>query len=271
GVKAFGGVSDQLKGLTANGFAIDTLLKYYYFFNPYLFYPFLFFLVAGGTLLFVKKRGPILWCIIWLSCLCDVGFTSTQIINALHMPLSSFSSKTMLTLKTMIKPTERIWAIYPTAKDSVKQYPSVNLNASALYNMQEIDGYVSFTDRPILSLPNHNIRTLMMLSLSQNNGDYLEILQNHNDFLSMLGMKYLIVDKEYSVDIEKSYDKPTGDWKLLSEFNSHDINLDKNLLGNVVVTSNKVPIKPNTFYKITLDVNGGVNSFLYTKLSGNNY
>ena len=253
-------IANKIDTQFINEQSLPTFLKYYQLNNIGLFLPFIVFLL-GRLLLWllplVKKRALIL-CGLWLVFVFDLWLVSSSYTFSLQSdyPHPDLISK----IKPLLQPTDRI--LISAAKES---YPdNISYNSSVLYNIQSLDGFVNFSERNIAPLNKG------MISLEQLKGMplFLETLQNKNGFLSMLGLKYFVIDKEYSNDVENPHQAPLGNWRLMSQLAIQEMDVAP---GYTRVFSKKIKLNPKWYYKVKLTVENDINGLLYVDFYGLNY
>jgi hypothetical protein len=191
GVDFFQNIVGKIDDLKINNQPLQTLLQYYHLKNIGLLIPFIT-LSIGSLLLwllpFTQKR-MVLLCGLWLVCVLDIGtvssgFRANQLFDYPQIDL-------MYKMKSLLKPTDRMIV-------SSENYSfTVSDNATMIYGMQSLDGFVSFDERTIGSLNN----STTSLANLQNPLVLLNLLKSHNDFLSMLGLKYFAIDAKYSNEL----------------------------------------------------------------------
>ncbi|MBA2710825.1 MAG: YfhO family protein [Tatlockia sp.] len=258
GVNFFQDSLGKIDGLKINNQPLQTLLQYYHFKNPGLAIPFITFGI-GSLLLwllpFTQIRKVLLFGL-GLLCVIDICTVSSSFR---HNQLFDYPQiELMNKMKSLLQQTDRMIV-------SSDNYSfTVSDNASFNYDMQSLDGFVSFDERIISSLSN----STTSLANLQNPLILINLLQFHNDFLSMLGLKYIAIDTKFAKEIIKSYQFPTGHFELLTRFNGKDMHKTP---GGIYVLSKKIKIQPNTFYKINFSLENAIKGQLFIDFYGKNY
>ncbi|HSW93947.1 MAG TPA: YfhO family protein [Gammaproteobacteria bacterium] len=166
------------------------LSQYYQFSNMALFGPFIIFSGIAVLLWFlprVKQKLPV------LIALMVVTFFELWAISSGFLTESEIVSpykNALLKVKSLLQPTDRMMLIHYTGMQDA---------SAMLYQMQSLNGFVAFDERSIASI-RPGISSLADIS---DPSFFLDQIKNHPDFLSMLGLKYFIIDHFYRDDVEK--------------------------------------------------------------------
>ena len=168
---------------------IADLQQYYKFSNVALFDSFIVFIIASILLWLlpnVKKRAFILSALLLITM-----FELWIISNGLKVSSSIFPSyaNVLLKVKPILMPTERIILI---DKFGIQEASSMH------HMMHSLNGFVSFDERSISSI-RQGVSSLADIATMP---FFLNQLQSNNGFLSMLGLKYFIIDNHYSNDVD---------------------------------------------------------------------
>lgn len=166
------------------------LSEYYQFSNMALLGP--FFIFTGVAILLwllprIKQKGYILAALMLLTFF-ELWSVSSGFVREPEV-ISPYKNA-LLKVKSILQPEERMMLIH---------YTGMQEASAMLYKMQSLNGFVSFDERAIASLA-PGVSSLADISMMP---FFLNEIKYHNDFLSMLGLKYFIVDDFYKDDIAK--------------------------------------------------------------------
>ncbi len=207
--------SDQV----LNGQSLSAWFHYYQFSNIALWVPFVTFILSGLLLWFLPYFKNKKWILsgLWLIFVFEVCIVSSHFFvnRDTSYQYADFISK----IKAEINPTDRI-SVSQDYFSPVDIYqpnpPPENIRFSdsvgEVHQIQTLDGFVSFNQRKVASLRN-GIFSLEEL------GDpsfFMSLLKNKNDFLSMLGMKYFLINQKYEKNIAQY-----PDYKKISAMNDY--------------------------------------------------